>query len=101
MTEEVLNSQRIAQFAIEEARKGNPILLDVSNMKITCITYIRKIIDCSLYNGEIFDEVSKEYVKVSFSGKFHQQIPHRLIEVYTILKYKDGTYRRPYEDSLF
>lgn len=29
MTEEVLNSQRIAQFAIEEARKGNPILLEV------------------------------------------------------------------------
>lgn len=95
MTEEVLNSQRIAQFAIEEARKGNPILLDVSNMKITCLSYIRKIIEGSLYNGEIFDEVSKEYVKVSFSGKFHQQIPHKIIEVSTLLKYKDGTYRRP------
>ena len=95
MTEEVLNSQRIAKFAIEEARKGNPILLDVSNMKITCITYIRKIIDCSLYNGEIFDEVNKEYIKVSFGGKFHPQIPHKLIEVSTLLKYKDGTYRRP------
>lgn len=59
------------------------------------ITYIRKIIDCSLYNGEIFDEVNKEYIKVSFGGKFHPQIPHKLIEVSTLLKYKDGTYRRP------
>lgn len=95
MTEEVLNSQRIAQFAIEEARKGNPILLDVSNMKITCLSYIRKIIEGHLYNNEIFDEVSKEYVKVSFSGKFHPQIPHKLIEIYTYLKYKDGTSRSP------
>ena len=95
MTEEVLNSQRIAQFAIEEARKGNPILLDVSSMKITCLSYIRKIIESSLYNGEIFDEVSKEYIKLDFGGKFHQQIPHKIIEVYTTLKYKDGTYRRP------
>lgn len=95
MTEEVLNSQRIAQFAIEEARKGNPILLDVSNMKITCLSYIRKIIDSSLYNGEIFDEVSKEYIKVDFGGKFYPQISHKLIEVYTYLKYKDGNFRRP------
>lgn len=95
MTEEVLNSYRIAKFAVEEARNGNPILLDVSNMKITNLTYIRKVIGSSLYNGEIFDEVSKEYVKVAFEGKFHQQIPHKIIEVYTILKYKDGTYRKP------
>ena len=95
MTEEVLNSQRIAQFAIAEARKGNPILLDVSNMPITCLSYIRKIIDSHLYNDEIFDEVSKEYIKIDFGGKFHPQIPHKLIEVHTILKYKDGTYRRP------
>ena len=26
MTEDVLNSQRIAQFVVEEARKGNPII---------------------------------------------------------------------------
>ena len=95
MTEEVLNSYRIAQFAVEEARKGNPILLDVSNMKVTNLTYIRKIIEGSLYNGEIFDEVSKEYIRVDFSGKFHPQIPRKLIEVYTYLRYKDGTYRRP------
>jgi len=95
MTEEVLNSQRIAQFAIEEARKGNPILLDVSNMKLTCLSYIRKIIGSSLYDGKLFDEVNKEYIEVSFGGKFHPQIPHKLIEVYTYLRYKDGTYRRP------
>lgn len=95
MTEEVLNSYRIAQFAVEEARKGNPILLDVSNMKITNLTYIRKVIGSYLYNGKIFDEVNKEYIEIDFSGKFHQQIPHKIIEVHTYLKYKDGTYRRP------
>ena len=54
MTEEVLNSYRIAKFAVEEARKGNPILLDVSNMKITNLTYIRKVIGSYLYNDELF-----------------------------------------------
>lgn len=100
MTEEVLNSQRIAQFAVEEARKGNPILLDVSNMKITCLSYIRKIIESHLYNDEIFDEVSKEYVKVDFEGKFHQQIPHKIIKVYTTLKYKDGASRKPTAEGI-
>lgn len=95
MTEEVLNSYRIAQFAVEEARKGNPILLDVSNMKITNLTYIRKVINSYLHDGKLFDEVAKEYVKVFFEGKFHPQIPYKLIEVNTYLKYKDGTCRMP------
>ena len=93
MTEEALNSYRIAQFAVEEARKGNPILLDVSNMKITNLTYIRKVINSYLHDGTLFDESTNEYVKIFFEGKFHPQIPHKLIEVYTCLKYKDGTYR--------
>lgn len=93
MTEEQIMSQRIAQFAVEEARKGNPILLDVSNMKITNLTYIRKIINSYLHDGTLFDESTNEYVKIFFEGKFHPQIPHKLIEVYTCLKYKDGTCR--------
>jgi hypothetical protein len=93
MTEEQIMSQRIAQFAVKEAKKGNPILLDVSNMEITNLSYIRKIINSYLYDGKLFDEVSKEYIKVDFGGKFHPQIPHKLIKVYTCLKYEDGTYR--------
>lgn len=93
MTEEQIISQRVAQFAVEEAKKGNPILLDVSNMEITNLSYIRKIINSYLYDGTLFEEVTKEYVKIFFEGKFHPQIPHKLIKVYTCLKYKDGTCR--------
>ena len=93
MTEDVLNSNRIAMFAIEEAKKGNPIELDVSNMPLTNLSYIRKIINSHLYNGKIFDESNNKYIEILLRGKFHPQIPKKLISINTCLKYDDGTTR--------